>query len=257
MQTLPKGALLFEQGTMPEVLHVILSGRVALMGELPEEAAAVVEFFNAGDALIVPAVVLDLEYLLSAQVVAEARILMIQVALFRHCLNTDIALAAAATRLLSVHWRRLIEQIKHLKLLSATRRLAAYLLGNAPMESGSARFRFRRAPPACDAAGHDPRIPFPGFRAAARAGRRHRGSLDRNPGRGATARLRGLWRDREPGGSSQIARPSIARQQRLRATVRRVRVISARLPVQPWKGRGRRFNSSRQQQPPADLCPLT
>jgi len=142
MQTLPKGALLFEQGTMPEVLHVILSGRVALMGELPEEAAAVVEFFNAGDALIVPAVVLDLEYLLSAQVVAEARILMIQVALFRHCLNTDIALAAAATRLLSVHWRRLIEQIKHLKLLSATRRLAAYLLGNAPMESGSARFRF-------------------------------------------------------------------------------------------------------------------
>jgi len=141
VQSLPKGALLFEQGEQPAFVHVILSGRVALVGELSEDEAAVIEFFNAGDVFILPAVVLELQYLMSARVVADARVAMIPGEPFRLCLNRDVALAAAANRLQSLYWRRLIEQIKQLKLLSATRRLAAYLLGIARVEQGTARFR--------------------------------------------------------------------------------------------------------------------
>lgn len=141
VQSLPKGAVLFEQGARPQFLHVILSGRVALVGGLTQEGSVVVEFFNAGDPLIVPAVVLDLEYLLSAEVVADARILMISAALFRTQLDRELALARAATRLLSAHWRRLILQIKQLKLLAATPRLGAYLLSLARTENGRARVR--------------------------------------------------------------------------------------------------------------------
>lgn len=128
VQNLPAGAMLFQQGDQPEFLYMLLSGRVALTGKSGDGNDAVIEFFRRGDAFIAPAVVLDLPYLMSTRVVADARILMIPAEHFRDLLDRDATLNAALVKELSRHWRLLVRQIKDLKLRSAPQRLAAYLL---------------------------------------------------------------------------------------------------------------------------------
>jgi CRP/FNR family transcriptional activator FtrB len=95
-----------------------------------------VEFFGAGDAFIVPAVVLDAPYLLTARMLEEGRILMWPAPAFRAQVRATGALAYGAVLLLSGYWRTLIGQIKDLKLLSAIERLSAFLLALAPRETG-------------------------------------------------------------------------------------------------------------------------
>lgn len=128
VQTLPKGAELFHRGDRPDFLHVLLSGRVALTGNLTGSTEVVVDFFGAGDSIIAPAVMLQAPYLMSARIVTDARILMLPAESFRQHLASDAKLAYAASMMLARYWRRLVRQIMELKLRSAPERLAAYLL---------------------------------------------------------------------------------------------------------------------------------
>ncbi len=137
VQNLPAGAMLFQQGDQPEFLYILLSGRIALTGRSAVGDEAVIEFFSRGDVFIVPAVVLDLPYLMSTRVLADARILMIPAEHFRDLLTRDAALSAALVKELSRHWRLLIRQIKDLKLRSAPQRLAAYLLDLSCRRAGT------------------------------------------------------------------------------------------------------------------------
>lgn len=132
VQSLPRGAMLCTQGEAPEFLHAVLSGRVALLGLGAGRVEMVVEFFNAGDMLIVPAVLLDAPYLMSARVVDEARVLFIPAAHVRQAIKNEHGLAAAIALHMAEHWRRVIRQIKDLKLRSATERLAAYIVALTP-----------------------------------------------------------------------------------------------------------------------------
>jgi CRP/FNR family transcriptional activator FtrB len=131
VQVLPRGAMLCVQDERPEFLHAILSGRVALLGQGVGRGETVVEFFGAGDMVILPAVLLDSPYLMSARVVEEARVLFIPAERARRAIKAEAALAHAAALHLAGHWRRIIRQVKDLKLRPATERLAAYLVSLA------------------------------------------------------------------------------------------------------------------------------
>ena len=128
VQILPPGAVLFEEGAMPEATHVVLSGRVGLIASGGTDQETVVEIFGAGTFLLVPAVVLGLPYLASGVVMAESRIMTIRAEAFRAELDGDPRFARAVVDMLAGHWRLLIEQIKDLKLRGATERLAEWLL---------------------------------------------------------------------------------------------------------------------------------
>ncbi|WP_395711705.1 cyclic nucleotide-binding domain-containing protein [Reyranella sp.] len=135
VQTLPRGATPCRQGEEPEFLHVVLSGGVGLFGEGPREEV-LVEFFGPGDSFILPAVMLDAPYLMSARILEEGRILMWPAGAFRTQIRANGALAYGAALLLSSYWRTLVSQIKDLKLLSAIERLSALLLSLAPRDTG-------------------------------------------------------------------------------------------------------------------------
>ena len=139
VQTLPRGTMLCRQGEMPEFLHVVLSGRVALVGEGGHHEETVVEFFEAGDVLIAPAVMLEAPYLMSARVALEARVLFIPATQLRRALKLEPALSYAMAMQLAAYWRRLIQQIKDLKLHTSTERLATFLVGLAADDTGEAR----------------------------------------------------------------------------------------------------------------------
>ena len=138
VQTLPKGVELLQRGDAPDFLHVILSGRVALTGNINGSSEVVVDFFGAGDTIIAPAVLLGAPYLMSALTVADSRILMLPADSFRRHLADDVKLAHATSLMLARYWRRLVRQIMDLKLRSASERLAAYLLSLTPKTEGAA-----------------------------------------------------------------------------------------------------------------------
>jgi CRP/FNR family transcriptional regulator, transcriptional activator FtrB len=137
VQGLPKGAVLFNQGDEAEFVHIVLSGRVALVADAPDAHPTVIEFLPPGEIFVAPAAMLKLPYLMSARVIADSRILMIPAETFRRAVASELALACAVAEALAKHWRVLIRQIKDLKLRSASERLAAYLLTQAPQRNGS------------------------------------------------------------------------------------------------------------------------
>lgn len=137
VQTLPAGATPCHQGEKPEFLHIVLSGKVGLFAEGPREEM-LIEFFGPGDGFVLPAVMLDMPYLVTARLLDEGRILLWPAAAFRAQVRANGALAYGATLQLSSYWRILVGQIKDLKLLSATERLSAMLLALAPRQTGSA-----------------------------------------------------------------------------------------------------------------------
>lgn len=141
VQTLPKGAVLFSEGEDAEFLHVILSGRVALTGHTTDDVETVIEFFNAGDVFVAPAVMLRQPYLLSARISVDARVLMLPGEKLREHLARECAFAEAMALTLARYWRLLVTQIKDLKLRSAPQRLAAYLLDQTNGHKGPAKFR--------------------------------------------------------------------------------------------------------------------
>ncbi len=141
VQGLPKGAILTTQGDEAEFLHIILSGRVGLLGEATNQRETVVEFFQTGDVFIAPALILKARYLMTARVIDDARILMIPAEIFRRLLESEHALAYSMTLVLAGHWRLLVRQIKELKLKSAGQRLGSYLLAMTGTRTGSAAVR--------------------------------------------------------------------------------------------------------------------
>lgn len=141
VQTLPKGAVLFSEGDEAEFLHVILAGRVALTGHNAESIETVVEFFDAGDVFVAPAVLLRQPYLLSARISVDARLLMLPGEKSREHLAREGAFAEAMALTLARYWRLFVTQIKDLKLRSAPQRLAGYLLDQTEGHHGPVKFR--------------------------------------------------------------------------------------------------------------------
>lgn len=135
---MPRGALLCRQGEQPEFLHVILSGRVALVAANARNEETVVEFFEAGDCFIAAAVLLDAPYLMSARVLRDARVALLSAERFRADLAAIPALGVALAMQFAGYWRKLVRQIKDLKLRSGAERLAVFLIALAGRDSGAA-----------------------------------------------------------------------------------------------------------------------
>lgn len=135
VQELPRSAVLCRQDDKPEFLHVVLSGAVGLFAEgLREET--LVEFFGPSDVFILPAVMLDTPYLMTARLLEESRVLFWPVASFREQVASIGALSYGAALMLSSYWRGFVGQIRDLKLLSAAERLSAMLLALSPRRPG-------------------------------------------------------------------------------------------------------------------------
>ncbi len=136
-QLLPRGAVLFEQGDEPQMLHLMLEGRLGLQATAETRTQTMVEIFGPGEIVLAPAVVLALPYLASAVALTEVRVLMIPAPLFREALARSLPLARAMTELLARHWRLMVDQVVDLKLRSAEQRVARFLSRRLPEEAGT------------------------------------------------------------------------------------------------------------------------
>ncbi len=122
------GTVLFEQGDTPTFQLVVLSGSAQLFGRSAEGHEVLIETVRAPDLIIPAAVVTGAPYLMRARVPEPSRFLLIHAAVFRATVGTDLALAHAVIGSLAQQFRRMVRQIKNLKLRSSTQRVGCYLL---------------------------------------------------------------------------------------------------------------------------------
>lgn len=128
LQRFPKGTALFEQGRIPDFLHVLLEGSVELIGVADDGRQSVVEIVHPIDSFILAAVLTGTPYLMAARVVDPARILLIPAAALRTEIARSPALALTMMASLARQFRMMVRQIKNLKLRTSTQRLGCYLL---------------------------------------------------------------------------------------------------------------------------------
>lgn len=123
----PAGTILFEQGDLPTFQHIVLDGAVQLFGKAGDRREVLIEVVHPPELVIPAAVVRGAPYLMQARVPRPARVLMIQADAFRAAITHEPALALAMIDSLSGQFRRMVRQIKSLKLWSATERVGSYI----------------------------------------------------------------------------------------------------------------------------------
>ncbi len=133
-----KGDTLFRQGEPADSFFVVLGGWVKLYRVTPDGNEAVVGVFRCGETFAEAAMFLGGRYPVSAEVVTNARLLRVDGQVLRRRIKEQPELALSMLASASYHLKALVEQIEHIKLLSAPQRLADFLVHLAPTREGGA-----------------------------------------------------------------------------------------------------------------------
>jgi len=128
LQRFPRNVVLFEKGDRADFLMVLLEGGVELYATSPDEREAVIDILWPVDAFILAAALTGSPYLMSARTLQPSRVLLLEAGAFRRSVNSDPELSARMMAALAGHFRRLVRQIKDLKLRTGGQRLANFLL---------------------------------------------------------------------------------------------------------------------------------
>jgi CRP/FNR family transcriptional activator FtrB len=138
IEVVPKDTVLFQQGDLPQFLHIILSGQVRLKAEDRRGRETVLDVLNAGDILDVPMFFLSIPYAYSALTMVPSRIMMVPCLASHRVLQGESswanALMDSLSRLLCEFGKQAIE----LKLSNVDERAASYLLRRADVQNGEA-----------------------------------------------------------------------------------------------------------------------
>lgn len=122
------GTVLFEQGETPTFQHVVLAGSVHLLGRSSAGREVLIEVAEPPDLLIPAAVATGTPYLMRARVPEASRLLLIHAGVFRRAVLQEPRLAQEVIGSLAGQFRRLVRQVKNLKLRTGTERVGCYLL---------------------------------------------------------------------------------------------------------------------------------
>jgi len=122
------GTVLFEQGETPSFQHVVVNGSVHLLGRSTAGREVLIDVVEPPDLVIPAAVTTGAPYLMRARVPEASQLLLIQAEAFRAAVARKPALAQEIIFSLAGQFRRLVRQIKNLKLRTATERVGCYLV---------------------------------------------------------------------------------------------------------------------------------
>lgn len=128
VHSVPPGAVLFEQGDVPNFQLIVLAGSAQLFGRSAEGREVLIEAVRAPDLIIPAAVLTGAPYLMQARVPEASRFLLIHAPAFRAAVEADPLLAHAVIGSLAAQFRRMVRQIKNLKLRTSAERVGCYLL---------------------------------------------------------------------------------------------------------------------------------
>jgi CRP-like cAMP-binding protein len=132
-----KGAMLFHQGDKADAFFLILDGWVKLFRINAEGLEAVIGVFSRGECFAEAAMFLGGRYPVSAEVVTSSRLLRFDGSALRRVIDDEPELAFSMLASSSHHLKLLVEQIEEIKVLSAPRRVAEFLMRLCPRKECS------------------------------------------------------------------------------------------------------------------------
>lgn len=131
-----KGETLFQQGEAADAFFVVLGGWVKLYRVTSDGNEAVVGVYRRGETFAEAVMFLGGRYPVSAEVVTDARLIRVDGQVLRRRIMEEPELALSMLASASYHLKALVEQIEHIKLLSAPQRVAEFLLRLSPVSEG-------------------------------------------------------------------------------------------------------------------------
>ena len=123
----PKHTLLFSEGSLPDCLHILVSGSAEAFTRIGGKDHSIL-ILSPSDAFMPAAALVDETYLVSARTLKASRLLLLRADIVREEMATCTELACRLARLLAGQVRVALRHIKDLKTRSGPQRLAAYLL---------------------------------------------------------------------------------------------------------------------------------
>ena len=122
------GTVLFRQGELPASVFILLEGQVVLEAIASEGVKTIVEILSPVEVFQLAPSLTDAPCLTSARVLSRARLLAIPAAFLRQLIEDRPRLAVTMLTSVSRHYRKLLHQVKDLKLRSAAQRLGCFIL---------------------------------------------------------------------------------------------------------------------------------
>ncbi len=135
-RTYEKGTLLFQQGEPARAFFAVLDGWVKLFRLTADGGEAVVGVFRRGETFAEAAIFLGGRYPVSAETVTKARLVSIDGEKLRQRIREQPDLALSMLASASHHLKALVEHIEQIKLMSAPRRIADFLVRLCPAREG-------------------------------------------------------------------------------------------------------------------------
>ena len=127
-----RNAVLFLQDEPATRFYVILDGWVRLYRQTAEGQESTIAVYARGDSFAEAAILQGGVFPVTAVVVDDARLLVIEAEPFLRHLQADPQLCLNMMASMSTHLRRLVQQVEQLTLRSSTERLGDFLLRLAP-----------------------------------------------------------------------------------------------------------------------------
>ncbi|MBE1285035.1 MAG: cyclic nucleotide-binding domain-containing protein [Rhodobacteraceae bacterium] len=132
-----RGETLFLQDDDASAIHVVLDGWVKLFRMTPNGAEAVVSVFTRGESFGEAVALKGLPYPVSAQAVSAADVMHIPAKVFTSLMKEDPEICISILASTFAHLHSLVEQLEQLKAQTGAQRVAEFLLGLCPHETGS------------------------------------------------------------------------------------------------------------------------
>ena len=127
-----RNAVLFLQDEPATRFYVILDGWVRLYRQTTEGQETTIAVYAPGDSFAEAAILQSGVFPVTAVVVHDARLLVIEAETFLWHLQADPKLCLNMMASMSIHLRRLVQQVEQLTVRSSTERLGDFLLRLAP-----------------------------------------------------------------------------------------------------------------------------
>lgn len=146
MHAVPAGSVVFEQGELPSFQQVVVTGSVQLYGRSVDGREVLIENVQAPELVIPAAVMTASPFLMRGRVPEPTRLILIHADVFRSAVSNDPALAHIVILSLAGQFRRMVRQIKNLKLRSTQMRVGCYILAQSVRQGTphSARLPFEK-----------------------------------------------------------------------------------------------------------------
>ena len=135
-----RGQSVFLQGDSADHMYVVLDGWIKLTRSTPSGDEVVVTVYSTGQSFAEAAALQNGVFPVSAEAVADCRLLQVNATGVLKAIRAEPELGIVILASTFHHLHELILQIEDIKAHSGGQRLAAFLMGLAPVEEGSCTF---------------------------------------------------------------------------------------------------------------------